>query len=1192
MAWFSMRRVIIFGMSEQHAKAAASSPLEFDARPSVQPNHSVMDLLHDEVTAWVILAVSLVLTVLGWYIASEYVAKRASERFTFEVEEAQFAIAKRMQEYEQVLRGGVGLFNANNAITRREWRTYVDTLQIEKYWPGIQGIGFSQWINARQKDAWIARVRAEGYPDFDIVPPGKREVYTSIVYLEPLTGRNLRAFGFDMFSEPTRRAAMERARDSGTTAVSGRVTLVQETNKGVQAGFLMYLPVYRAGMPSASLEDRRAALLGFVYSPFRANDLLEGILAHGTPNLHFRIYDGTDLITERLIYDNTGDSEPDESRNPAQFKAVKTVELPGRAWTVSFKSTAQFDLDMASDQPLLVATAGAVVDLLLFAIIVSLARQKRGVEQLTIQARQTMTRSEARLRHVIEAMPGAMFMVDADGKMQLVNARVKELFGYEADELLGQSIEILVPGRFRGTHAGHTQRFLSAPSQRKMGAGRELYARRKDGSEIPVDIQLNTIQSGDEKFVLALAVDVSERQKVKDDIAAERSYLRSVLDSLSEGVVISNEHGTVVYFNEALRQLHGLAEAPIPVERWPEYYSLFLPDGKTPVPVDQLPLHRAGRGEIVQSMEMIIAPRNQPPRNVVVSARPIMLENGARKGAVAAVHDITARKRSEIDLRDAKTAAERANRAKTQFLSHMSHELRTPLNSILGFAQLLVMDQSLDQRYKAGVSKIQSAGEHLLSLISDTLDMSRIESGNLRIESRPTNALSILRECDALAQPLARKYGVTLSMHEGPAARYEVDVDPTRIKQALLNLISNGVKYNHRGGTVWVRCDAARNDRLRFSVRDNGSGISDDKQKLLFQPFNRLGHERGEIEGTGIGLVITRGLVELMGGTLSFTSRAGEGSEFTIEFAARADVEFMDAPVSTAARDAQQLTTTQCAFDCLYVEDNPANIELVDVLFKGYWPHGKLHTAPSAELGLELAALHQPHIILMDIYLPGMDGYAALAHLRALPELRDTPVIALSASASDADVRRGISAGFTEYLTKPIHVPTMLATVERVLDALVKARRVRVVAAAKPCVAPPETRLPEPAPAVAATPEPAVLDPVMTQQLTSYLGERAVPFIDALLFDLPRLLDSMRRAADVGDFEAIRRDAHTIRGTSSNVGATELVNLCAKISGECKSARKDEVQRFLTALHAEFKDRVAPAIAQLRKQLSIHARAV
>ncbi len=251
----------------------------------------VAERFHTESAAWVVLAISSLITVFSWWFASNYVDERAKDRFEFEVSQSREAITKRMQEYEQVLRGGVGLFRGLDGLSREDWRRYVTNLEIDTYWPGIQGIGYSIMIPAAQRDALAQRIRREGFPDFNIRPEGIRDTYSSIVYLEPLDWRNQRALGYDMFSEPTRQAAMIQARDSGKPAVSGKVTLVQETDKDIQAGFLMYLPHYRKGLPLGDEGQRRAALVGFVYSPFRATDLMQGILGSRSPLIDFKIFD-------------------------------------------------------------------------------------------------------------------------------------------------------------------------------------------------------------------------------------------------------------------------------------------------------------------------------------------------------------------------------------------------------------------------------------------------------------------------------------------------------------------------------------------------------------------------------------------------------------------------------------------------------------------------------------------------------------------------------------------------------------------------------------------------------------------------------------------------------------------------------------------------------------------------------------
>ncbi|MDD2721226.1 MAG: GGDEF domain-containing protein [Gallionella sp.] len=323
---------------------------------------------HNGITAWLVLAVLLVVTLLSCWLTNDHVHKHASDRFEFEVQQDSRAILKRMQGYEQVLRGGVGLFLASDEVTRKDWQAYVSNLQIEADWPGIQGIGYADMVAAVDRDAYITSVRREGFPDFTIRPQGARQQYSSITYLEPFNARNRRAFGYDMFADPIRRAAMIQARDSGKPAVSGKVKLVQENGEDVQAGFLMYLPRYRNGASVQTEEQRRAALLGYVYSPFRAKDLMQGIFgSEASALVNFRIYDGTTSSADSLLYSSA--DEMDSAAVRPQFSSTQQIKLPGHIWTVRFDSSHAFEEEAKSIQPLLVGIAGLVVDALIFAII-------------------------------------------------------------------------------------------------------------------------------------------------------------------------------------------------------------------------------------------------------------------------------------------------------------------------------------------------------------------------------------------------------------------------------------------------------------------------------------------------------------------------------------------------------------------------------------------------------------------------------------------------------------------------------------------------------------------------------------------------------------------------------------------------------------------------------------------------------
>lgn len=337
------------------------------------------DLFHNETTAWLVLALSLAVTALGWWLSSEAIEKRANDRFTFEVRDAQERIQTRINQYEQLLRGGVALFATDQNVTRQAWRTYVNTLNLQEELPGVQGFAFAQRVDEADLAGHVASIRAEGFENYAVTPTGARRVYFPITLIEPFDARNQRAFGFDMFSEPVRQQAMSRAMDTGQATVSGLVKLKQEDQGNPRPGFLIYLPVYYPGFDLNTEAARRQAIRGFVYSPFRAADLMQNVLGVEKIPLHFELFDAESLAPETLLYD----SEPDPSKRERfsrinhTHSVVVPIEMSGRTWTARFESSPDFDGDIHSFLPNLILIAGGLIDLLLFLTIYSLVQQRK-----------------------------------------------------------------------------------------------------------------------------------------------------------------------------------------------------------------------------------------------------------------------------------------------------------------------------------------------------------------------------------------------------------------------------------------------------------------------------------------------------------------------------------------------------------------------------------------------------------------------------------------------------------------------------------------------------------------------------------------------------------------------------------------------------------------------------------------------
>lgn len=413
--------------------------------------------------------------------------------------------------------------------------------------------------------------------------------------------------------------------------------------------------------------------------------------------------------------------------------------------------------------------------------------------------------------------------------------------------------------------------------------------------------------------------------------------------------------------------------------------------------------------------------------------------NGQAIRMIGTVQDVTEQIRVERALMTARDDAEQANQAKSEFLANMSHELRTPMNAILGFGQLLEYDKTLTTTQQEDVRAILKAGHHLLELINEVLDLAKVESGNIDLSLEPVQLEPIIEECLGLISTLAEKRSI--QMHHTELAGIVVRADRTRIKQVLLNLLSNAVKYNNEGGSVIINTQSTGSDSIKILVTDTGPGIPAKRLNELFQPFNRLEAEYTSIEGTGIGLTITRRIVELMGGKIDVHTEVGVGCTFWIELPLESTPSQTQDHSATFA-NAEAMPDSNTPHTVLYIEDNPVNIKLMAQIL-GRRKHIRLLTAHTPELGIELALINEPDLILLDINLPCMNGYQILEIFKNSPLLMYTPVIAITADAMQRDIQRGKAAGFDDYLTKPIDIPSLFGIVDTMMKTNKTSTRVR-----------------------------------------------------------------------------------------------------------------------------------------------------
>jgi PAS domain S-box-containing protein len=646
--------------------------------------------------------------------------------------------------------------------------------------------------------------------------------------------------------------------------------------------------------------------------------------------------------------------------------------------------------------------------------------------------------------HIISDSHNLLSFIDRNYTFQFISNVYLEIFNKKREEIIGHTLVDLYGDEFFLTHQklpfdhaleGHLsgyetwfdlpttgRRYLVlnyTPFRESDGRISGVIVNAHDFTERKIAEQaLRASEEELRRLNESLEERVTERAR---ELQGERNFIHSVLETASALVFVFDNKGHVIRFNRACEKLTGYRFEEIKDK---PFWGVLIPPERAAAMqsmLDNLPrFTQSSRGE----SEWLT--RSGERRLIEWSYSLMHGEDGQDIAYVIGTGiDITERKKSEVTLIQAKEEAERASRAKSQFLSRMSHELRTPMNAILGFSQLLKLDVQ-DPGQQDYVHEILRASHHLLDLINELLDLSRIEAGRLHVTLEALDPAAVVAEAVNLIWPLVEKKNLALHNETATAHNHPVLADATRLKQVLVNLLSNAAKYNRPGGSIRVDCTLLDENQLRLSITDTGFGIPADKHELLFQPFERLGAEGGSEDGTGIGLALSKRLVEIMGGGLGMKSSVGVGTTFWVDLPRT--LQQVTAPPQAQG----PVFTEEQRTRILYVEDNAANLRLVQRVLARY-PALTLLSAVNGETGLELARAHHPDVILLDIHLPDIDGYEVLQRLRADPATAAVPVVAISADAMPIDIERGFKAGFRYYLTKPINIQELIDTISKVL---------------------------------------------------------------------------------------------------------------------------------------------------------------
>jgi PAS domain S-box-containing protein len=453
------------------------------------------------ITAWITLIITLFVTIIAWYYTKNNIDAEAKGRFNFRVNETKFAITQRMLAYEQILRGGLGLFYSSNEVTREDWKNYINSLKIDENYPGILGIGFSEIVDKKRKDVHTKQVRSEGFPYYRIWPEGERDIYTSVVFLEPFNERNQRVLGYDMFSEIIRRHAMETSRDSGIAALSGKVTLVQETKEDIQAGFLLYMPLYDPEMETTTVENRRKAIKGFVYSPFRMNDLMNGILGRQLKNIKLEIFDDSSITNESLTFSSLENDSLLSAIEKHYFVELINININGRPWTLRFSSLPEFERTIDRGKPLIVLISGILISSLFFIVA-------RNLSNIFI--------INNKLEQLLESTIEGIYGVDRLSRCTFINKSAVKMLGYEPEEFLKKDTHALIHyKKENGTKYPHSECpiILSMEQQKACFVDSDVFW-TKDGTSFPVEYSAYPIiDNGEATGAVIAFTDITQRKK-------------------------------------------------------------------------------------------------------------------------------------------------------------------------------------------------------------------------------------------------------------------------------------------------------------------------------------------------------------------------------------------------------------------------------------------------------------------------------------------------------------------------------------------------------------------------------------------------------------------------------------------------------------------------------------------------------
>ena len=896
-------------------------------------------------TPFLVLAAGLLFTFIVSYRLAKVAEAEDRARFEALVQDVHTSIESRLETYTALLRAGTGLFAASQPVEQNEFRSFVKTLGLAEHYPGVQGIGFAIRLKPEERAALVEARKREGLSDFHVWPEYDRDEYHSIIYLEPLDERNRAALGFDMFTEPTRRAAMERARDTGLPAASGRVTLVQEINpQAKQAGFLIYAPVYRQGEAIANESDRRAALMGFVYSPFRADDFLKGIVpGKSYDNIEFKIYDGVELKPENLLHSSTSADTLAPAGYRPRFAATTTLDISGRPWTISYASRPGFDLTVSKSWVPYTLAAGIFISLLFFAVTRSQTRARAKAERSEAEVRESeatvrkileereraeaaVKESEERYRVLVENANDIVFTLDLDGYVTSINQAVESITGYSQTELLGMHMsQFLTPA---STESARVMTGRKIAGEEKTNY--EVDVQAKDGHLFTLEISSRlVIHQGKPVGVQGVARDITTRRQAEEALRQADQRALSEYERLLEKVAkLAQILGTARDLGVIFWGLKEFTLLSVPCDGL--FVSLYDPirDVRTacygwgddqeidtselpPMPVNFTgPNSRAVRtNQVIITNDymnatlghpaMIVGPDNGLRPHSSLSAPMAVMgrivgtievqsyENAAYRDehatAMRMAANLTAVAIENVRLLERESTA----RASAEESNRLKDEFLATVSHELRTPLTAILGWS---RMLQGASlDSEMAARAIETIKRNAKAQAQIIDDILDVSRIITGNLHLDLQPIELAPVLEAAINVVRPTADAKGIQIEVDFeqqpaavpgDTNRLQQVFWNLLLNAVKFTPAGGKVTVRLRQV-DSNVEIGVTDTGQGITAEFLPFVFDRFRQADSTSTRRHGgLGLGLAIARHLIEIHGGSIEARS-GGEGEGAT-----------------------------------------------------------------------------------------------------------------------------------------------------------------------------------------------------------------------------------------------------------------------------------------------------------------------